>query len=279
MTPEEKLDALKNFLKNLHSDYVIVGYSGGVDSTFLAFVAYKTLGFDRVIAITVKHPFITEEEVNDASNIARALGLKHVIVRLEDFDNKKIWNNPPDRCYLCKKNIFRHIMNFVVQNKLGIHNYVILDATNASDVDKTLKIPNYRPGIKALKELNIKSPLAEVGLTKEEIRILSKELGLPTWNKPSSPCLATRIPYNMNITLEKLERIKKAEDLVKDITKAEVLRVRDHELIARIEVGRNERKKIFDENIMDKLHTELRKLGYRFVVLDLYGYQEGAFDQ
>ncbi|MEM4004366.1 MAG: ATP-dependent sacrificial sulfur transferase LarE [Desulfurococcaceae archaeon] len=278
MTPEEKLDALKSYLKNLRSNYVIVSYSGGVDSTFLAFVAHKTLGFDRVIAITVKHPFVTEEEVSDASNTASALGLNHVIVRLEDFDNKKIWDNPPDRCYLCKKEIFRHIMNYV-QSKLGIHDYVILDATNASDVDKTLKTPGYRPGIKALKELNIKSPLAEVGLTKEEIRILSREWGLPTWNKPSSPCLATRIPYNTKITLEKLERIKKAEDLVKNITKAEVLRVRDHELIARIEVGRNERKKFFDENIMDKLHTELQKLGYRFVVLDLYGYQEGAFDQ
>ncbi|MEM4488968.1 MAG: ATP-dependent sacrificial sulfur transferase LarE [Ignisphaera sp.] len=278
MTPEEKLDALKSFLKNLHNNYVVISYSGGVDSTFLAFVAYKILGFDRVIAITVKHPFITEEEVNDANNIASALGLNHVIVRLEDFDNKKIWDNPPDRCYLCKKEVFRHIMNYV-QNKLGIHDYVILDATNASDIDKTLKTPNYRPGIKALKELDIKSPLAEIGLTKEEIRILSREWGLPTWNKPSSPCLATRIPYNTKITLEKLERIKKAEGLVKNIAKVEVLRVRDHELIARIEVGRNERKKFFDENIMDRLYTELRKLGYRFVTLDLYGYQEGAFDQ
>lgn len=278
MILEEKINTLKDYLKNLHNNYVIISYSGGVDSTFLAFISHKTLGPNKVIVITVKHPFVTEDEISNAINIANVLGLNHVIVYLKDFGNKKIWENPPNRCYLCKKEIFRHIMNYV-ENKLNIHDYVILDATNASDIAKTLKTPNYRPGIKALKELNIKSPLAEIGLTKEEIRMISKELNLPTWNKPSSPCLATRIPYNMKITPEKLERIKKAEDLVRDITKAKILRVRDHELIARIEVGRDERKKFFDENIMDKLYIELRKLGYRFVTLDLYGYQEGAFDQ
>ncbi len=265
----DKYRKLINILKNIDKDNIVIAFSGGVDSSLLTAIAVRTLGYDRVTAITIDMPFIPRHEIEWSKNIARTINVKHIILRLE-INDPRIWSNPPNRCYLCKKMVFSKIIEYAKRN---LRSYVIMDATNADDLKK------YRPGIKALKELGIMSPLAMAGLSKSNIRLLAKSIGLPNWNQPSSPCLATRIPYGEKITLERLRRIEEAEKIIKEYVGARTVRVRDHGIIARIEVGRKERKLFFNEDVMDKIYNALRELGYIFVTLDLYGYREGSIDE
>jgi len=265
----DKYRKLINILKNIDKDNIVIAFSGGVDSSLLTAIAVRTLGYDRVTAITIDMPFIPRHEIEWSKNIARTINVKHIILRLE-INDPRIWSNPPNRCYLCKKMVFGKIIEYAKRN---LRSYVIMDATNADDLKK------YRPGIKALKELGIMSPLAMAGLSKSNIRLLAKSIGLPNWNQPSSPCLATRIPYGEKITLERLRRIEEAEKIIKEYVGARTVRVRDHGIIARIEVGRKERKLFFNEDVMDKIYNALRELGYIFVTLDLYGYREGSIDE
>jgi len=261
------MELVKWFEENC-SDGVIVAFSGGVDSTFLTAVAKSVLGPDKVVAVTIDMPFIPRSEVEESRRIAGVLGVRHVVFEVE-LGDEEIWGNPPNRCYLCKKVLFGKIKEYA--RETGVRR--VVDATNADDVKK------YRPGIRALREMGVESPLAQLGISKRDIRELSRILGLPNWNKPSSPCLASRIPYGSRITVEKLRRVERAEELVKKITGARVVRVRDHDLIGRIEVGRDERKLFFAEEVMDRVYSELRKLGYKYVALDLRGYREGSMDE
>lgn len=265
----DKYKKLISVLKGIREDNVVIAFSGGVDSSLLAAASVRALGYNRVVAITIDTPFIPRHEIERSKDIARKINVKHVILKLE-FKDPRIWSNPPDRCYLCKKMMLNKIIEYANRN---FKSYVIMDATNADDLKK------HRPGIKALKELGIRSPLADVGLTKKDIRLLAKILNLPNWDQPPSSCLATRIPYGEKITLEKLRRIEEAEKIVKKYVGVKIVRVRDHGTIARIEVGRNERKLFFNEDIMDKVHNALRRLGYTFITLDLYGYREGSIDE
>jgi len=265
---KEKFLRLLNWFKSVKGP-VIVAFSGGVDSSVVLAVAVLALGKDSVIAVTATSPIYPDEDLMWVKRVVEALGVKHVYVENDILNNTDFINNPPNRCYLCKKNLAEKL------NKLAnmFNAKAIVDGTNASDLS------SYRPGLKALMEAGIKSPLIDVGITKDEVREIAKALNLPNWDRAPMACLVTRIPYGERITVEKLKRISEAEKIVKTLTEVKLVRVRDHGYMARIEVGRDERKKFFNENIMDKIVEELQKLGYKYVALDLYGYRSGSLDE
>ncbi len=248
---------------------IIVAFSGGVDSSVVLKVAILALGLNNVVAVTCTSPLQPPEDLEWAMKIASSLGVKHVMIEVNVLSNPEFIRNTPDRCYHCKKMLIR-CMKEVAARFSAV---VIVDGTNASD----LKLR--RPGYRALLEENVRSPLAEVGVTKSEVRELARVLELPNWNRPSMACLATRIPYGEVITLERLKRIAEAERIVKKLTGVVQVRVRDHGHIARIEVGRDERWKFFNCEVMDSVAKALMRLGYKYVTLDLLGYRSGSMDE
>jgi uncharacterized protein len=259
----EKYHRLSDLLKK--SGKVAVAFSGGVDSTFLAKAAHDSIG-DDAIAITLVSPMNPRTEIEDAKAIVHAIGIRHILIE-DDLIDEAIARNPEDRCYHCKKIEFKLIKQEA--DRLGYG--TVLDGTNHDDLS------DYRPGMKALIELEIKSPLRECGFTKQEIRALSKELGLPTWNKPALACLASRVPYGDRITKELLTRIEQSEDYLRSIGFRQ-FRVRSHGDIARIEVNPDERGKFFDLALLDKISETLKSFGYRFVTFDLEGYRMGKMN-
>ena len=259
------MDSIINELRMKGS--VIVAFSGGVDSSVAAALSYKALG-KKALAITVDSPLLPPSELKGAEKTARQIGIRHKVIKMDELAIKGFAENPDDRCYLCKKFRLNAIKKLANKNKFS----TIVDGTTASDLGE------YRPGLKALKEMGVYSPLLEAGLTKGDVRIIAGLLGLHTANKPSSPCLASRVPYGERLTLERLRRIAAAESYIKKLTGVKILRVRDHDGLARIEVGRSERR-LFDENSMNKIADKLKKLGYKFVTLDLEYYRSGSFDE
>ncbi|HEX2946357.1 MAG TPA: ATP-dependent sacrificial sulfur transferase LarE [Clostridia bacterium] len=260
-----KLERLKNLLKEMES--VVIAYSGGVDSTFLLKVAADVLG-EKAAAVTARSSTYPTREFNEASEFIKKLGVKHIVIDSEELDIDGFSQNPVNRCYYCKKELFTKVRDIAVQNGMK---YVV-DGSNLDDLG------DYRPGLQALKELGIVSPLREAGLTKDEIRELSKEMGLPTWDKPAFACLASRFPYGQEITRDKLNMIEKAEQFLLDNGFRQV-RVRHHGEIARIEVARPERNKFFDPELMDRVHARFTELGFRYVALDLKGYRTGSMNE
>jgi len=247
---------------------VLVAFSGGVDSTLVAYSAGKVLN-GNVLAVTVKMPFISSEELKDAERIISMLKIEHLIVEVDLLGDEHIVKNTPERCYYCKLKIMSKLLE--TASKYGLR--FVVDGTNADDVK------SYRPGLKALGELNIRSPLAEVNMGKRDVRTIARMLGLPNADKPSNSCLASRIPYGDRITLKRLKRIEKAESIIRNLTGIRLVRVRDHGLIARIEVGRDERKKLFNEDLLDEVSKRLKRLGYLFVAMELGGYLSGSLDR
>ncbi|RLF22491.1 MAG: ATP-dependent sacrificial sulfur transferase LarE [Thermoprotei archaeon] len=264
---KEKLMRLIEWYKSMKGP-VVVAFSGGVDSSVVLATAVIALGSEKVIAVTAISPTYPEEDLEWAKRIVKLLGVKHILVKTDELSDPNFIRNPPNRCYFCKKSLIDRLMRIAREH----HAKVIVEGTNASD------LTGHRPGFLALKEAGVRSPLAEVGITKEEVRAIAKALGLPNWNKPSMACLASRIPYGELITAERLRRVALAEKIVKELTGVRQLRVRDHGYIARIEVGRDERHKFFNEETMDKVAQALIKLGYKFVTLDLLGYRTGSLD-
>ena len=258
-----KQERLFNYLKKLGS--VAVAFSGGVDSVLVAKMAKEALG-ERAVAITINTPYVPLSEIEDSIKFGKAIGIKHVFVELGIIDEIK--NNPQDRCYLCKKSLFNQIKKEA--QKLGIKN--VIDGSNLDDQGE------FRPGLKALKELSIISPLKEIGFTKAEVRKLSKELNLETYNKPSYACLLTRIPHNELLTEEKLKKIEKAEDFLHSKGLFAV-RVRHHGDIARIEVAREIRNKLFNEDLLDLIDKKFKEIGYTYVTIDAFGYRTGEFSK
>lgn len=248
---------------------IIVSFSGGTDSTAVLAIACKAVEPCNVFAVTALSPIRLEEDLNWAKRITSTFGVKHIIVETNELSDPSFMVNPPNRCYICKKHLAGKLLE--VARKLNAK--TIVDGTNASDLS------SYRPGIQALKEAGVRSPLAELGISKEEVKLIAKAIGLPNWDRPSATCLATRIPYGESITLEKLRRIAEAEEVVKRLLGVKIVRVRDHGYIARIEVDPKERKKFFSEEIMDQVAMELRRIGYRYVTLDLFGYRSGSLDE
>lgn len=261
----EKLKKLRETLSGI--DKAIVAFSGGVDSAFLLNIAHDVMG-DRVTAITSESPIHPSIDLEDAKKIAAQIGVKHLIIRTREMAKEDFLENPPHRCYICKLTIFSAIQQ--IASTQGIH--VILDGSNSDDDD------DYRPGMQALKELGIRSPLKEVGLTKEEIRQLSQRLHLHTWDKPAMACLASRIPYGSRITIDKLKRIDKAENYLRDQGFKEV-RVRDHEGLARIEVSPNRIGLLIKTSTLEPLVRTLKSYGYQYVTIDMEGYRTGSLNE
>ncbi|RLF14511.1 MAG: ATP-dependent sacrificial sulfur transferase LarE [Thermoprotei archaeon] len=248
---------------------VVVAFSGGVDSSVVVAVAALALGPSKVVAVTASSPVYPSRELRDARRTARLLKVRHVVIETDELEDPDFASNPPERCFYCKLHLARVLKK--VAREVGAR--VVVDGTNAEDLE------GHRPGYLALKREGIGSPLAEVGFRREEVRLLARVLGLPNWNKPSMACLASRIPYGERITRERLARIEAAEELVRRLVGVRQVRVRDHGVIARIEVGRDEREKFFSEEVMDRVAVELMKLGYKYVTLDLSGYRSGSMDE
>jgi len=263
MINNEKYSELINYLKSLEK--VVLAFSGGVDSTFLLKAAKEALG-NNVKAVTIVSPYIPKWEIAEAKELAEKLEVKHQIIEAQIIDSIKF--NPEDRCYLCKTAVFGMII--AVAKEEG-YKYVI-DGTNFDDIS------DYRPGLRALKELEVKSPLLQCKLTKAEIRGFSKELNLKTWDKPSYACLLTRIPYGNELKVEDFEKIENAEKFMMSIG-FRAIRVRCHGDLARVEVARTDRKKLFDEELLDTISSKIKECGFKYVTLDLQGYRVGSFNE
>jgi len=261
-----KYEKLRNFIAEKGKDGVVIAFSGGVDSSTLAAICHEILG-EKAVAVTAVSPVYPQEEVEEAKKVAKEIGIKHILLETNELSNENFIRNPENRCYYCKKELLKSLKSLA--NQLGFR--AVFEGTNYSDLD------GHRPGFKAVKEMeNVYSPWAENGFTKEEIRAIARRIGLSVSDKPSLACLASRIPFGEKITLEKLNRIEKAEKIIRKITQAKQLRVRDHNGLARIEVGRDERQVFFNTKIMDIIAKELRELGFKYVTLDLEGYRSGS---
>lgn len=255
----------RNLLRELRSmRKIAVAFSGGLDSTFLLHAARQALA-DDVLAVTVAAPFMPESEIEDALSAAQAMKVRHLLV--EAPFPEPLRANPPDRCYLCKRTLFSLLKDVAMREKCT-H---VLDGTNLDDLD------DYRPGLKALGELGIKSPLLTEGLTKQDIRDLSREHGLATWDKPAGACLLSRIPHGTRVDEAELRRIDQAERFLKGLGFAAV-RLRSHGDLARIEVPRERVAELVEADTRHGIDARLKALGYRHVSVDLAGYRMGSLN-
>src|SRR3982750_3611375 len=259
-----KADALRETLASF--DSVIVAYSGGVDSAYLAWIAHRTLG-DRAVAITADSPSYPERHRALAIRIAADFGLRHEIIHTSELDRPEYRANPSNRCYYCKHELYTHLSRIA-----QARGAVVVDGNNADDRG------DYRPGRQAAREFGVRSPLDEVNLTKDEIRALSKRAGLSIWDEPASACLSSRIPYHSEVTPEKLRMIEAAEEALQRLG-FRICRVRHHDDLARVEIGRDELERALDPDTRAGIVRELKAVGYRYVTLDLQGYRLGSLNE
>ena len=259
----KKIQKLRKILKNYKS--VLVAFSGGSDSSFLLKAAVDFLGAGNVLAVTVKSELIPEKKIEEAKSMAADIGSKWKSLEIPILSECNLIRNPVNRCYLCKKTILKNLKK--IAKKAGINQVVegaILEDTKT-----------YRPGVKAIKELSVKSPLIEAEFTKEEIRKLSRKLALPSWNKPSFTCLATRFPYGTRLTKKNLKKVEMAEKLLSTKTFKQ-FRVRHHGNIARLEVPEKDFDKLLSHR--KSIIEEFKKIGYDYVTIDIEGYRSGSMD-
>jgi len=246
---------------------VIVALSGGVDSAVVACAAKKALD-GNAIAVTADYKTLSDEELESAKKIAMEIGIKHKVIEYNELENEDFVRNDEYRCFHCRNELAVHLLEVAKEEDAKL----IVDGTNADDLN------DFRPGIQALRQHSIKSPLVELSITKNEVRQIANMLSLSIFDKPSNACLASRIPHGTEVTADKLKRIEQAEIVVKKLFCVKQVRVRDHGDIARIEVGKDERSLLFDQAKLDELDSELKRLGFKFVAIEASGYKSGSLN-
>lgn len=261
----EKYAALKTILAGMRT--VLVAFSGGVDSTFLLKAAFDTLA-DKAAAMTATSPTYPESEFKEACSLAALIGARHIIVESNELEIPNFAENSEKRCYFCKSELFKIACEKAAA--MGFAN--VVDGSNADD------LRDYRPGKTAAAELGVRSPLQEAGLTKDEIRLISRDLGLPTWDKPSFACLSSRFPYGTAITPDRLEKVARAEDLLRSLGFRQ-FRVRYHNETARIEVDPAAITRFLDEGLRKDIVEGFKEIGFVYVTLDLQGYRTGSMNE
>jgi uncharacterized protein len=260
-----KLQDLRSILTEMES--VLVAYSGGVDSAFLLKVAVDTLG-DRALAVTARSASYPERELEEATQLAATVGARHLVVDTHEMEHESYVSNPSNRCYHCKTELWETLEPIAAARGIA----ALADGFNADDVG------DYRPGAVAAREHGVRSPLLEAGLTKQEIRALSREMGLPTWDKPAMACLSSRVPYGERISREKLEQIDRSEQLLRELGFRQV-RVRHHGDVARIELPPEDMPRFLAEGLAEPVARRVKELGFQYVTLDLQGYRSGSMNE
>lgn len=265
-TIEEKMDALKSILTDMGS--VIVAYSGGTDSAFLAATAHDVLG-GKALAVTAKSPSLAPSELREAVELAERLGLRHRIVETHEVERDDYAANNPNRCFFCKDELYTYLSSYAEEEGYDS----IANGTNTDDLG------DFRPGLNAAKQYGVRSPMVEADMSKAEIRELSKDMDLPTWDKPAQACLSSRIPYGSMVTVEALTRIAQAEEYLRDEIGIRQLRVRHHDTVARIEVEPQDFITLTDEAVREDVVRKFREIGYSYVTLDLQGFRSGSMNE
>ncbi len=265
LSAEEKEQNLRLLMRQFPS--VLVAFSGGVDSSYVALIATQELGENAVCAMGLS-PSVAQTQREEAQQLAKEFNFNFLTLETEELDNPSYQSNPSNRCYFCKTELYGKLMPLAKIK--GIE--VVFDGSNMDDTS------DFRPGRQAAKENNVRSPLIEVGLSKVELRELSKKHGLPTWDKPASPCLSSRIAYGVPVSIERLTKVERGEDFLRSLGLRE-FRVRNHGELARLEIAPAEIEKVLNKTHTDLIAEKFRELGFRYVTLDLHGYRSGAMNE
>ena len=264
-TVEQKMDTLRSIIGEMES--LIVAYSGGTDSAFLAATASEILG-NKALSVTAKSPSLAPAELRDAGALAEKLGLNHRVIETHEVERDDYAANNPDRCFFCKDELYTYLSDFAKDEEYA----VIANGTNIDDLG------DFRPGISAAKQYGVRSPMVEANLTKSEIRHLSEGMNLPTWDKPAQACLSSRIPYGTMVTVEALTQIAEAEEYLHSLGIRQ-LRVRHHDTVARIEVEPEDFLTLSSEEVRTEVVSKFREIGYSYVTLDLQGFRSGSLNE